>query len=204
MHYIYKLTNQISNKSYIGYTSRTPEQRFKSHCLSAKNGSNLHLHCAIRKYGEDTWDIEILEESPNGEYLLKERENYYISQYDNLYNMARGGQGGDLSQFIDYSKCTGRKPGFKVIGRKVSPEGRKKISEAAKRRTTKASDFFTDESRKKMSEANLGIPKSEAAKKKMSEAAKNREKFLCPHCNSMYWKTHYVRWHGDKCKMNGK
>ena len=110
----------------------------------------------------------------------------------------------NLSMFIDYISKPKNKGGYKIMGRKVSAEGRKKMSEAAKRRTTKSSDFFTDESRKKMSEANLGIPKSEVAKKKMSEAAKNRKKFLCPHCKGEYWKTHYVRWHGDKCKMNGK
>lgn len=201
MNYIYKITNNITGKSYIGFTSKNPKERFKTHCNAAKSGSETHFHRAIRKYGEDVWSISILETSSDKNFLLEKREDYHIKSHTNLYNMAPGGKGGDLSQFIDYKNLPKNKGGYKIVGRRVSEEGRKKISEAAKKRKTKSSDYFTEESIAKMRDANLGKPKSEEAKRKMSEAAKNRQKFQCEHCGGYYWKTHLVRYHGDKCKM---
>lgn len=194
MHYIYKITNTINDKSYIGYTSRTPEKRFKSHCVSANKGSKLYFHSAIRKYGENVWNIEILEQSADGKYLHEQREDYYIQQYDNIYNMASGGQGGDLSGFIDYN-------GDGYMNRKpISEQGRKNMSAGAKKRTTKAQDFWTEDSIRKMSEANLGKMLSDSTKLKMSLSAKNRKTIECPHCGKA-GTTNMTRWHFDNCKQ---
>ena len=57
---IYKLTNKINNKFYIGITSETLNHRWKGHCRKARFGSTSNLHQAIRKYGEENWSKEIL------------------------------------------------------------------------------------------------------------------------------------------------
>ena len=59
----------------------------------------------------------------------------------------------------------------------------------------------TEQSREKMRLANLGKPKTEEAKRKMSEAAKNRAKVKCQHCSKEVSPSNFSRWHGDKCKM---
>lgn len=92
---IYKHTNTITNKSYIGYTSTTMERRFNKHVQDAKRGSNQHFHRAIRKYGTDCWVSEILHEcSQLDKAWSLERE--MIAAHNTLtegYNMTEGGEG---------------------------------------------------------------------------------------------------------------
>lgn len=59
MFVVYKVTNVINGKSYIGKTSRTLKKRRKEHIAKAAQGSSLPFHAAIRKYGEKNflWDI---------------------------------------------------------------------------------------------------------------------------------------------------
>lgn len=60
MFLVYKITNTINQKIYIGFTGRTLEQRWKSQ-LSAARCNEITRFChAIRKYGPDPWKREIL------------------------------------------------------------------------------------------------------------------------------------------------
>ena len=52
MAYIYKVTNQINGKLYIGETIQTISKRWNRHCYDAKNGVTDHFHTAIRYYGK--------------------------------------------------------------------------------------------------------------------------------------------------------
>ena len=95
---IYKITNKVNGKVYIGQTIRTVQTRWKQHIQSAfreknKNRSPL-LYNAIRKYGADSFEIVELEKCSNN--ILDEREIYWIKQYDsykNGYNCTIGGRG---------------------------------------------------------------------------------------------------------------
>ena len=98
MGYIYKISNTVNNKIYIGQTSRTVEKRWNLHKRTAKNPSYLSysypLYQAMRKYGIDNFQIEVIEETDNKN--LNEREVYWISYYDSYnkgYNMTLGGEG---------------------------------------------------------------------------------------------------------------
>lgn len=93
---IYKITNLINNKVYIGQ-SIDIEKRLKDHINGLNNhyGHNSHFQNAWDKYGEDNFKFEILEEVYNCN-LLNEREIYYISYFkSNLseygYNKTCGG-----------------------------------------------------------------------------------------------------------------
>lgn len=98
MGYIYKITNLINNKVYIGQTSRTIATRWSQH----KNSSltvDTHLYRAMRKYGIENFIIEPIEET----VLLNEREIYWISYYNSFekgYNMTQGGEG--FGRQMDY------------------------------------------------------------------------------------------------------
>lgn len=48
MGYIYKITNNINGKVYIGQTTRTIEKRFNEHKDSAEKGYHYNLYCAMR------------------------------------------------------------------------------------------------------------------------------------------------------------
>ena len=79
---IYKITNIITNKNYIGYTSRSIARRFYEHKWEALNReyscNNSYLYASMRKYGTDCFIIEELFNFKEDEYNWKELEQYYI------------------------------------------------------------------------------------------------------------------------------
>ena len=98
MGYIYKITNLINHKIYIGLTTNTIEHRWKQHTNSADRPDAYYLlYRAINKYGIENFKIEELEQCDNN--LLKEREKYWIKKMDSFYlngygyNMTYGGEG---------------------------------------------------------------------------------------------------------------
>ena len=81
--WIYKITNLINNKVYIGQTIRPIEDRFKRHINDAINYKlDTHLARAIRKYGFENFIIEEIDTASTQEELtLKEQQwiRYYNS-----------------------------------------------------------------------------------------------------------------------------
>lgn len=95
---IYKITNKINNKIYIGL-SKNIEHRWNLHIKESKNEKypqfNYSIHKAFRKYGLENFSFEIIEITD--EEKLFEREIYWISFYDsynNGYNETFGGDSG--------------------------------------------------------------------------------------------------------------
>ena len=100
MPYIYKITNKINGKMYIGQTVNTIEIRFKRHVSDAYNGKEMAISKAIRKYGADNFTIEVIEECER-EYL-DEKEKYWIKYYDSVnvgYNMTDGATNANTYQY---------------------------------------------------------------------------------------------------------
>ena len=83
---IYKFINKINGKLYIGQ-SKNLNCRKKQHFKNAFNPNNRDYDClfhrAIRKYGIDNFDFQILEECSIEE--LNDREIYWIEKYDSYY-----------------------------------------------------------------------------------------------------------------------
>ena len=100
MAYIYKIVNDINSKIYIGQTSLSIEQRFKTHCSDrTKRGFEKRpLYDAMNKYGIEHFHIELIEETdePN------EREVYWISFYDSYHNGYNATKGGEGTKILDY------------------------------------------------------------------------------------------------------
>lgn len=57
---VYKATNLINGRVYIGLTTTTLERRWAVHCCEVRRGSKYLFHKAIRKYGEDSFSLEII------------------------------------------------------------------------------------------------------------------------------------------------
>lgn len=98
MGYIYKITNKINGKIYIGQTKKTIEERFQEHLKKAKIHTNRYLYDAMNKYGYENFIVSQIEECANSK--LDEREIYWIAFYQSNnkqygYNMTIGGGGGD-------------------------------------------------------------------------------------------------------------
>lgn len=92
---IYKITNKINGKIYIGQTIQNVKERFYQHCAEKCEiaVSNMAIHKAIKKYGKQNFTLEVVE-TVNKNYL-NEREIYWIQKYnsyDNGYNSTKGGQ----------------------------------------------------------------------------------------------------------------
>ena len=91
---IYKITNKLNEKFYVGKTMKSLSTRFYNHCYSAiKRNSTTYLHKAIRKYGKDSFVIEEVEIC---EKDLGDREMFWISKLKPHYNLTLGGDGGIL------------------------------------------------------------------------------------------------------------
>lgn len=96
MGFIYKITNQLNNKVYIGQTCRDLQTRWREHKSRADCGYNTHLYNAILKYGQENFKIEEIEQVETSQ--LDEQEIYWIAFYDSNnpqkgYNLTIGGQG---------------------------------------------------------------------------------------------------------------
>lgn len=100
MAYIYKITNDINGKIYIGKTEFSIIKRLDEHIHDAfrERNEKRPLYAAMRKYGAEHFHIELIEETDNP----NEREIYWIEQYGSFkkgYNATRGGDG---KKYLDY------------------------------------------------------------------------------------------------------
>ena len=100
MAYIYKITNTVNNKVYIGKTLGTIEKRFREHCVNSfrEHCEKRPLYSAMRKYGIDKFIIEPIEETDSPD----ERERYWIEYYGSFRNGYNATIGGDGRPYADY------------------------------------------------------------------------------------------------------
>lgn len=106
---IYKITNLVNNKIYIGQSIHI-ERRFIEHkCYGGtlKKESTSILHKAINKYGWNNFKCEVIEECDQSE--LDDKEKYYISFYNSNdkeigYNITEGGDKGPTLSGINNPK----------------------------------------------------------------------------------------------------
>ena len=173
---IYKITNTVNGKSYIGQTIHDAEKtRIRQH-LRGK-GSQPVKH-AIKKYGQDAFTFEILHDGIIPEFL-DDLEKEVIAKFNTMspngYNLTEGGDGGSYCEETRRKMSESQKgqtPWNK--GKPLSDEHCRKLSEAQKGR------IHSEETRRKMSETHkgkqycLGYKHSEETRRKLSEAQKGR------------------------------
>lgn len=112
---IYKVTNKINGKCYIGKTTQSLESRKEKHLKNVRKGISTKFYNAIRKYGIDNFVWKTLDISTDTA-SLNLLEKKYILEYDSFnsgYNMTTGGDGGDtISHKTQEEKSKqGAKPG---------------------------------------------------------------------------------------------
>lgn len=90
--YIYKITNKLNGKVYIGQTINTVDQRWKRHVYDSKT-KDTHFARAIRKYGAENFIVETIDTAESTKEL-NEKEIYWIKYYNSNkegYNSTDGG-----------------------------------------------------------------------------------------------------------------
>lgn len=95
---VYKWTNAITGKSYIGFTGDGILFRWNKHLLNARSGGDTYFYRSIRKYGSEVWSCIKLFETNNIDDA-KSAEIEMIKANNTLspngYNSTRGGTGGN-------------------------------------------------------------------------------------------------------------
>ena len=95
---VYIATNTLNHKSYIGVTTKSLRERKRTHKIAAKK-SNFYFYRAVRKYGMEAFEWEILDDSAISIEDLYEKEKFYIKKLNTSvptgYNISSGGHGGD-------------------------------------------------------------------------------------------------------------
>lgn len=99
---IYKATNLLNGKCYIGFDSNWPKRQEKhfhwAFYITLKKHKEYYysIHKALREFGKDFFTWEIIYQSQDSKHCLKVMEPYFIKEYDsfqNGYNMTSGGDG---------------------------------------------------------------------------------------------------------------
>jgi group I intron endonuclease len=182
---IYKTTNLINGKYYIG-----KQQTYTKSYL----GSGMALRCAIKKYGRQNFKKEILEECQS-ETELKNKELWWLDTLDaiknkNCYNLVRETSSNNHRSYDDPEykkrlseslKKTLSSPKEKLrlskqnsgknnpmYGKVRSVEFRKMVSRYQKGK------HLSDETKEKLRISHLGILPSVEAKEKMRVSHKKR------------------------------
>jgi group I intron endonuclease len=132
--YIYLITNLVTGKKYIGCTTVSLKRRWAQHLSSARKGSSMAIHRAIRKYGVGNFEIKCLEVVATREAMLAAEVSLIYSHgctAPNGYNLTNGGEG------VDFSVPEAREKLMQGASkRKADPNWHKACSEGSRRRSS--------------------------------------------------------------------
>lgn len=201
-YYIYKTTNLVNSKIYVGvHSSKKPNDSYI--------GSGMLLHRAIKKYGKENFKKEILEYFDSSEEaFLKEAElidENFIKRED-TYNLGLGGLGG-----IGY-RSKGKPPWNK--GKKMAPEIGQKMSKTRTGQPGHAlGKKWAKEPKPKIKKDRKPIwnkgkklgPSNQKGKKLYTNGYVNKLYFPDdPNIPSEFYLGDYTKPKGKKCYTNGK
>lgn len=179
---IYRATNTLTNKSYIGFSSDWKSRR-REHKFNALNGDNRNyvFYNSIRKYGFDTFEWEVLYQSKEKQHTLEVMEDFFITECNTIhpygYNMKTGGGGGNLSEY-SRNKISERRKGMKFSE-----------SHLENLRLSHLGKNLPSEQRKKISES-------------LTNTLKNSPPVVCPHCGKSGRKSTMTRFHFNNCRSS--
>lgn len=136
---IYKITNTINSKIYIGQTIKKLSERIHGHLADVKRNRNTKIARAIRKYGFENFNFEVIDYALFQEQL-NELEKKYIKLFNSNtnqfgYNLLSGGnQGGKHSEEtkLKISKKLKENSNKYWLGKSQSIESNKKRTESMK------------------------------------------------------------------------
>jgi len=192
MYKIYLITNLLNHKKYVGITKFSLEERFSQH---TKKG--FLLTEAIKKYGEQKFSIELIEEVESAERAY-ELEIFYIKEYNtkapNGYNLTDGGDGivGWQPTNEYRQECSERvkqlhkNKKIGMYGKTHTEETKQKMSESLKGNQNCLGRVLSEETKSKISSSHKGKKLSDSTKNKIKENHHN----VSGENNPMYGKKH--------------
>jgi len=181
---IYKITNKVNGKVYIGFTQNI-KRRWWAH--RACNGSETKaLYLSMKKYGRDNFCFDVIYQSKDQTHTLKVMEPFFIREYKAYgsggYNMNEGGDNPNTE-----------------MSRALSSE-RMKVANPMTLLRTNAGSFkkshkpiFTQERNQKISQSKKG--ELNPNYKKVGNAQRLNTLVTCDICGKTTNKGNFVRWH---------
>jgi group I intron endonuclease len=175
---IYKITNTLNNKVYIGQTVRGFLERYNEYKSDFKNKSksnNIYLYNSFLKYGFDNFKFEIIDHAESIEEL-NEKEIHYIKKYNTTdrnfgYNLHDGGRNSLLSEETKKKMSESRKGKPKPDGwreKTIPPAGSEEAKKYGRPKTEEQKKYLSENSPKYW----LGKKRDPDTVKKMSETKK--------------------------------
>lgn len=192
---IYKISNTINHKVYLGQ-ARNFSKRWIAHKSDARKGSNMYIHRAMRKYGEDKFSIDIIF-NVFDETDLNWAESELIKQWDCCaidgeekgYNLLRGGEFMDSEASSLYNKKLVEEGTHKFMGKR----GSEFATERNKKAVLNGTNVFCGE--------RGSILSKETNKKRMTDGTHNvLQIHTCEYCGFTGKGMNMQRWHGENCK----
>lgn len=159
---IYKITNKVNDKIYIGFTQQKPQARLKAHIRQALHPTTVKymLHNSIVKHGSENFIVDILYQSYDKYNTLSIMEPHFIKEYNTYlgegYNMTLGG---DITPDNN--------------GRKHSAESIQKMKD---NHWLNNGMVISEKTKKLMSKSHKNIPLSEEHKKALKVPKTGRKK----------------------------
>jgi group I intron endonuclease len=186
---VYLITNIVNGKKYVGFSSWGKDQRWLRHKSEARRGVKYPIYHAIRKYGEDSFEVSLLEDWETIEEA-KEAEKWWIKILDATnrefgYNLKDGGEGNELPEetrerisnshkqrFIDNPGLR-KEYGDRSRGRKFSPEACANLSKARTGKTPNRVYVVSEKQRQDISNTLTEYFSDEKNREVISESLKN-------------------------------
>lgn len=212
---VYKATNLVNGKRYIGVTGMGLKYRVRSHFTLARRGDRGVFMSAIRKYGPDKFKFSILVECANYQEALV-REMEFIADLKPEYNITWGGQGmlGASMSEEAKAKISKANKGRKFPDRKITEEHRAKLTAGLRSRPHHRPWLgrkHSEESKQKVSEskraqmrvhtaseraaARLNIKKAQASRNKAVRCLLDGREFASgPKSDDYYGLIHGASW----------
>lgn len=168
---IYKITNVLNGKIYIGQTTKTLNRRWVEHCWESKHDSKVLFHCAIQKYGKENFTVEQIDVACDRDELDK-KEIHWIKFYNSMnrdkgYNQESGGLRNKVVSERVRKIMSQKRQGEKnyMYGKHHTLEAREKIRQS---KLGKISPMrgkkLSLESRLKISKSKIGKPSNREKK----------------------------------------
>ena len=216
---IYKATNLINNKVYIGFDSNWPNRKY-SHKQHFKKYKNKRFYKAISKYGWDNFEWQVIYQSKDKNHCLS-METFFINEYKSFvgfkeskgYNLNLGGDGNTGMVHSEKTK--------KLISENTKKSMSDPLIKQRFLEATQSPDYL--EKRSKTQKLTLNLPENKEKRKiistkihndpliKLQKSIKRKQKwddplwrknntFTCEHCGKSVFISGYTRFHGNKCK----
>jgi group I intron endonuclease len=185
---IYKITNLVNSKCYIGYTENI-ERRWRQHKTLIRRGKSP-LYQAFRKYGLNNFKFEIIFSSDQKDLTIQ-KEKEYIAEHNSMkfgYNVCEGGfspseNNKEMTRMRMLTSNPMKNPDIVAKNRGVFKKGQKPIITKERNEKIRLS---------KLGEKNHNY-KNPNATKQLNTLVE------CEKCGIIMNKGNYYRWHVKKC-----